>query len=121
MPPRSARTSSPFSLTPGAPHRVQNALAALAASIRAADLDARDARDHSSTGVGIMTGRGVEQAVGGVTLIDDSFNGNPASDGRCPENALPGASVRAAAALRCSATCWNWAMTHQLPRGSRRI
>ena len=29
--------------------------------------------------VGIMTGRGVEQAVGGVTVIDDSFNGNPAS------------------------------------------
>ena len=29
--------------------------------------------------VGIMTGRGVEQTVGGVTVIDDSFNGNPAS------------------------------------------
>lgn len=26
-----------------------------------------------------MTGRGVEQVVGGVTVIDDSFNGNPAS------------------------------------------
>jgi UDP-N-acetylmuramoyl-tripeptide--D-alanyl-D-alanine ligase len=26
-----------------------------------------------------MTGRGVEQAIGGVTVIDDSFNGNPAS------------------------------------------
>ena len=29
--------------------------------------------------VGIMTGRGVEQTAGGVTVIDDSFNGNPAS------------------------------------------
>ena len=29
--------------------------------------------------VGIMTGRGVEQTVAGVTVIDDSFNGNPAS------------------------------------------
>lgn len=66
-----------FALTPGAPHRLQNALAALA-SIHAADLDpaalAREL-DH----VGIMTGRGVEQSVGGVTIIDDSFNGNPAS------------------------------------------
>ena len=26
-----------------------------------------------------MTGRGVEQAARGVTVIDDSFNGNPAS------------------------------------------
>ena len=35
----------------------------------------RNELDH----VGIMTGRGVEQAAGGVTVIDDSFNGNPAS------------------------------------------
>jgi UDP-N-acetylmuramoyl-tripeptide--D-alanyl-D-alanine ligase len=66
-----------FSLTPGAPHRLQNALAALA-SVHAAGLDpaalAKEL-DH----VGIMTGRGVEQAAGGVTVIDDSFNGNPAS------------------------------------------
>lgn len=66
-----------FSLTPGAPHRVQNALAALAA-VHAAGLDeallAREL-DH----VGIMTGRGVEQTAGGAVLIDDSFNGNPAS------------------------------------------
>jgi UDP-N-acetylmuramoyl-tripeptide--D-alanyl-D-alanine ligase len=66
-----------FGLTPGAPHRLQNALAALA-SIRAAGLDAAALApelDH----VGIMTGRGVEQSAGGVTVIDDSFNGNPAS------------------------------------------
>ncbi|MBR0825911.1 UDP-N-acetylmuramoyl-tripeptide--D-alanyl-D-alanine ligase [Bradyrhizobium manausense] len=66
-----------FSLTPGAPHRVQNALAALA-SIHGASLDASVLAARLD-GVGIMTGRGVEQTVGGVTVIDDSFNGNPAS------------------------------------------
>jgi UDP-N-acetylmuramoyl-tripeptide--D-alanyl-D-alanine ligase len=66
-----------FSLAPGAPHRVQNALAALA-SIHVAGLDVVElARQLGS--VGIMGGRGVEQAAGGVTVIDDSFNGNPAS------------------------------------------
>ena len=66
-----------FSLTPGAPHRLQNALAALA-SIHAAGLEpAALAKELSH--VGIMTGRGVEQAACGVTVIDDSFNGNPAS------------------------------------------
>jgi UDP-N-acetylmuramoyl-tripeptide--D-alanyl-D-alanine ligase len=66
-----------FGLTPGAPHRVQNALAALAA-IHAAGLDAK-ALAKKLGEVGIMSGRGVEQTAGGVTLIDDSFNGNPAS------------------------------------------
>src|SRR3954463_12638583 len=66
-----------FSLTPGAPHRLQNALAALA-SIHAAGLDAT-ALAKELNHVGIMTGRGVEQAAAGVTVIDDSFNGNPAS------------------------------------------
>jgi UDP-N-acetylmuramoyl-tripeptide--D-alanyl-D-alanine ligase len=66
-----------FSLTPGAPHRVQNALAALAA-VRAAGLD-ETALAKNLDHVGIMTGRGVEVSVGGVTVIDDSFNGNPAS------------------------------------------
>jgi UDP-N-acetylmuramoyl-tripeptide--D-alanyl-D-alanine ligase len=66
-----------FSLTPGAPHRVHNALAAIAA-IRAANLDAATLATKLDR-VGIMTGRGVEQAAGGVTVIDDSFNGNPAS------------------------------------------
>jgi UDP-N-acetylmuramoyl-tripeptide--D-alanyl-D-alanine ligase len=66
-----------FTLTPGAPHRLQNALAALAA-VSAAGLDpALLAKELGQ--VGIMTGRGVEQNAGGVVLIDDSFNGNPAS------------------------------------------
>jgi UDP-N-acetylmuramoyl-tripeptide--D-alanyl-D-alanine ligase len=66
-----------FGLTPGAPHRLQNALAALAA-VQAAGLDAA-ALAPQLDDVGIMTGRGVEQTVAGATLIDDSFNGNPAS------------------------------------------
>ncbi len=66
-----------FGLTPGAPHRLQNALAALA-SIHAANLDPA-ALAPQLVDVGIMTGRGVEQTVAGATLIDDSFNGNPAS------------------------------------------
>jgi UDP-N-acetylmuramoyl-tripeptide--D-alanyl-D-alanine ligase len=66
-----------FALNPGAPHRLQNALAALA-SIHAAGLDARRLAAKLET-VGIMDGRGVEQSAAGVTVIDDSFNGNPAS------------------------------------------
>ena len=66
-----------FSLTPGAPHRLQNALAALA-SIHAAGLD-ETALAKVLDNVGIMTGRGVEQTATGVIVIDDSFNGNPAS------------------------------------------
>jgi UDP-N-acetylmuramoyl-tripeptide--D-alanyl-D-alanine ligase len=66
-----------FSLTPGAPHRLHNALAAFA-SVYAASLDAA-ALAPQLNDVGIMTGRGVEQMVAGATLIDDSFNGNPAS------------------------------------------
>ncbi|MBX9646158.1 MAG: UDP-N-acetylmuramoyl-tripeptide--D-alanyl-D-alanine ligase [Xanthobacteraceae bacterium] len=66
-----------FSLTPGAPHRLRNALAALA-SVHAAGLDAT-ALATELNHVGIMTGRGVEQVAAGVTVIDDSFNGNPAS------------------------------------------
>jgi UDP-N-acetylmuramoyl-tripeptide--D-alanyl-D-alanine ligase len=66
-----------FSLTPGAPHRLQNALAALA-SVHAAGLDAATLAGELGD-VGIMSGRGVEQSACGVTLIDDSFNGNPAS------------------------------------------
>jgi UDP-N-acetylmuramoyl-tripeptide--D-alanyl-D-alanine ligase len=66
-----------FSLTPGAPHRVLNALAALAA-IDAAGLDS--AKLAAALGhVGIMSGRGLEQTAGGALVIDDSYNGNPAS------------------------------------------
>jgi UDP-N-acetylmuramoyl-tripeptide--D-alanyl-D-alanine ligase len=66
-----------FGLTPGAPHRLQNALAALA-SIHAAGLDETLLAKELGN-VGIMSGRGVEQTADGVTVIDDSFNGNPAS------------------------------------------
>ncbi|WMT73139.1 UDP-N-acetylmuramoyl-tripeptide--D-alanyl-D-alanine ligase [Bradyrhizobium sp. Ash2021] len=66
-----------FGLTPGAPHRLQNALAALA-SIHAAGLDETLLAKELGK-VGIMSGRGVEQTAHGVTVIDDSFNGNPAS------------------------------------------
>jgi UDP-N-acetylmuramoyl-tripeptide--D-alanyl-D-alanine ligase len=66
-----------FSLAPGAPHRVQNALAALAA-IDAAGLDATKLAAELGH-VGIMTGRGLEQTAGGALVIDDSYNGNPAS------------------------------------------
>lgn len=66
-----------FSLTPGAPHRLQNALAALA-SVHAAGLDEMALAPQLGH-VGLMSGRGVEQTAGDATLIDDSFNGNPAS------------------------------------------
>jgi UDP-N-acetylmuramoyl-tripeptide--D-alanyl-D-alanine ligase len=66
-----------FGLTPGAPHRLQNALAALA-SIHATGLDETWLAKQLGH-VGIMSGRGVEQTADGVTVIDDSFNGNPAS------------------------------------------
>jgi UDP-N-acetylmuramoyl-tripeptide--D-alanyl-D-alanine ligase len=56
---------------------LQNAIAAFAA-IHAAGLDAAALAPRLND-VGIMTGRGVEQTVAGATLIDDSFNGNPAS------------------------------------------
>ncbi len=53
-----------FTLTPGAPHRMQNALAALA-SVHAAGLDERTLAEKLGD-VGIMNGRGVEQAAGGA-------------------------------------------------------
>jgi UDP-N-acetylmuramoyl-tripeptide--D-alanyl-D-alanine ligase len=70
-------TKIEFVLTPGAPHRLHNALAALAA-IGASGLDPAALADKLDT-VGVMTGRGVEQDAAGITVIDDSFNGNPAS------------------------------------------
>ena len=109
-PPRSAASDIEFGLTPGAPHRLQNALAALA-SIHAAGLDAA-ALAKELGHVGIMTGRGVEQAAGGVTVIDDSFNGNPASMVAALDS-LKARPVQAAAASPFSATCWSWAPTRR--------
>lgn len=66
-----------FSLTPGGMHRVMNALAALAAcSVVGADITACAAYIGD---VSVMPGRGVPIEVGPVTVIDDSFNANPAS------------------------------------------
>ena len=99
-----------FGLTPGAPHRLQNALAALA-SIHAAGLDAAALAKELGE-VGIMTGRGVEQTAGGVTVIDDSFNGNPASMVAALDS-LKARPVKPAGASPFSATCWNSAPTRR--------
>ena len=93
-----------FALTPGAPHRLQNALAALAA-VYAAGLDATALAPQLGD-VGIMTGRGVEQTVAGATLIDDSFNGNPASMVAALDS-LKARPLERAGASPSWATCWN--------------
>ena len=100
-----------FSLTPGAPHRVQNALAALA-SVHAAGL-APTALARVLGQVGIMTGRGVEQTAADVTLIDDSFNGNPASVAAALDSlrARPVDGGRRLAIFW--AICSNWARTRR--------
>ena len=95
-----------FSLTPGAPHRVQNALAALARSMPPGSTAALA---QQLGNVGIMTGRGVELIVGGVTVIDDSFNGNPASMAAALDS-LKARPVKAAGASPFWATCSNSAM-----------
>lgn len=64
----------------GAPHRLHNALAAIAVGkglkLAPADL----ARMALAVGeVKPLTGRGAAEEVNGVLVIDDSFNGNPAS------------------------------------------
>ena len=87
---------------------MQNALAALA-SVHAAGLDAAALAKELGK-VGIMTGRGVEQIAGGVTVIDDSFNGNPASMVAALDS-LKARPVQAAGASPFWATCSNSAPT----------
>lgn len=67
-----------FMLREGAPHRLWN-LAAACAAAHAAGFDDWDAAAERVAEVGVMVGRGTAEVVGGVTVIDDSFNGNPAS------------------------------------------
>ncbi|MCP5405102.1 MAG: UDP-N-acetylmuramoyl-tripeptide--D-alanyl-D-alanine ligase [Pseudomonadaceae bacterium] len=67
-----------FMLREGAPHRLYNALAALAAVRCLQGVDVAKA----AAGVednGLDVGRGAVEEVAGVVVVDDSFNGNPAS------------------------------------------
>lgn len=64
-------------LREGAPHRLHNATAALAIVIALGVNPEAAAANLQHAGV--MAGRGTTQTVGGITVIDDSFNANPAS------------------------------------------
>ncbi|PZP39892.1 MAG: UDP-N-acetylmuramoylalanyl-D-glutamyl-2, 6-diaminopimelate--D-alanyl-D-alanine ligase [Pseudomonas fluorescens] len=64
-------------LREGAPHRLHNATAALATAIAAGENPTTAATRLVNAGT--MAGRGTVQTVGGITIIDDSFNANPAS------------------------------------------
>lgn len=64
-------------LREGAPHRLHNATAALATVVALGVNPEKAIANLQNTGV--MQGRGVTQHVGGITIIDDSFNANPAS------------------------------------------
>jgi UDP-N-acetylmuramoyl-tripeptide--D-alanyl-D-alanine ligase len=70
-------TMAEFMLWEGAPHRLHNALAALAC-VAAAGGDVAEAAKAIGS-VAPLNGRGASSEVGGVLVIDDSFNGNPAS------------------------------------------
>ncbi len=73
-----------FQLSPGSPARLQNSLAALAAAYAAKANIHNVVREFAT--VGVMPGRGTVHTVGGITVIDDSFNGNPASVAMALEN-----------------------------------
>lgn len=64
-------------LPQGAPHRLWNAVAALA-TVHALGADVRAAAGKLAGAVQ-LAGRGVETLAGGVCVVDDSFNANPAS------------------------------------------
>ncbi len=61
----------------GAPHREYNATAALASAVAAGYSPEKALSQLPNEGE--MAGRGVAQVWKGITLIDDSFNANPAS------------------------------------------
>ncbi len=61
----------------GAPHRVYNATAALAAAVAAGYPAAQALAQLPNEGA--MASRGTAQTINGITLIDDAFNANPAS------------------------------------------
>lgn len=67
-----------FTLKDGSPIRLQNALGALAAVSCLNGVDVSAAAKGLAK-AGLMAGRGAAQVVNGITVIDDSFNGNPAS------------------------------------------
>jgi UDP-N-acetylmuramoyl-tripeptide--D-alanyl-D-alanine ligase len=67
-------------LEEGAPHRLHNALAALAVG-KALNLSPTQL-SAMATGIGAvvpLVGRGAAEEVNGILVVDDSFNGNPAS------------------------------------------
>lgn len=64
-------------LKEGAPHRLYNAAAAFAAVMAAGGDVARAAANLQNATT--LAGRGISQTVNGITVIDDSFNANPAS------------------------------------------
>ena len=94
----------------GAPgrHIATNALGALLA-VAALDGDVLNAA-AALKGFSALKGRGARFDAGGVEVIDESYNANPAS--MVAALGLPGES-KAGAATPCSATCWNWAPTRK--------